>query len=113
MPFYSAQVLLIPGCVLLASLLGTLVVRWLSRRNGWMALPRVDRWHQYPIALHGGVGFYPCFVVGSIWVVMHKHYGDLQRISFSQWRPADILLMIVLLAGSLFMFLVGLLDDQK
>src|SRR5687768_8058864 len=76
------------------ALLGTLAVRALARRFGFVAKPRADRWHRKPTALFGGVGIFVAFVV-----------------TYLVNRPAEVpgdALLVLCASG---MFVVGLVDD--
>jgi UDP-GlcNAc:undecaprenyl-phosphate GlcNAc-1-phosphate transferase len=72
----------------------TLLVRWFARKYNFIAKPKIDRWHKKPTAMMGGVAIYLATVSASI---------------FFLWPPTNELLVI--LAGSSFLFLVGLVDD--
>ncbi len=78
-----------------ASALITWLVRNLARRRGWLALPRVDRWHREPTALFGGVAIYAAFVAGLL-----------------ATRPLSGSLLALLLLITL-MFAAGLIDDAR
>jgi UDP-GlcNAc:undecaprenyl-phosphate/decaprenyl-phosphate GlcNAc-1-phosphate transferase len=82
------------GCFAISALC-TWLVRSLARRRGWLALPRVDRWHRDPTALFGGVAIYFTFVAGV-----------LATIPLS--RP-----LVGLLFLTTTMFAVGLVDDAR
>ncbi len=87
--------------VFLASFLGTGLVRQVAFKQGWVALPRGDRWHKNPTALCGGVGIYPAFASGAAWILFHKLPSQ------------ETMLGISLLLGSMLMFLCGFLDDRR
>jgi UDP-GlcNAc:undecaprenyl-phosphate GlcNAc-1-phosphate transferase len=74
-------------------LLLTPLVRALARRLGLVARPRIDRWHQRPTALMGGVAIF--VTVAAI---------ELALVPL----PSPFL---VVLGSSAFLFLVGLVDD--
>lgn len=105
-------VLLITG-VFLSSVMGTALIRHLAHRYGWVARPRVDRWHRKPTALFGGVGFYPAFFVGTCWVVFRRFDVDLANSDVLKLPSNDVGLAIALSVGSLLMFVFGLWDDLK
>ncbi|RKX61740.1 MAG: hypothetical protein DRP37_03320 [Thermodesulfobacteriota bacterium] len=68
-------------------------VIWLSRRIGFMAQPREDRWHRRPTALLGGIALFLSFMLPNLF---------LREIS----SP-----MLVLTLGASAMFLLGIIDD--
>ena len=87
--FSSAS--LVPPAVSLALALGlTPVVRVLARRWGFVAKPKIDRWHKNPTALLGGVAIWVA-VVGT-WLVLVPHTKQ-------GW---------VVVGGASFLFFVGL-----
>jgi UDP-GlcNAc:undecaprenyl-phosphate GlcNAc-1-phosphate transferase len=72
----------------------TFLVRGSARRYNFVAKPKTDRWHKKPTAMMGGVAIYLTTVSASL---------------FFLWPPSNNLLIILL--GSSFLFLVGLVDD--
>ncbi len=105
---------IVTGAVFVCSLACTALVRRMARRYGWLAQLRQDRWHKEPTALHGGVGFFPPFFLGGIWVLVgmfgmewHLGGGALSAI------PKEITLAATALFGTLLMFASGLWDDLK
>lgn len=75
------------------SLALTPIIRLLARRWGFVAHPRVDRWHHTPTALFGGVGIFLAFVIP--FAVLH----DYDRS------------MLFLMAGATIVFGLGIVDD--
>ncbi|HEY0428206.1 MAG TPA: hypothetical protein VGC76_10530 [Pyrinomonadaceae bacterium] len=71
----------------------TFGVRELAHRYGFVAKPKLDRWHKRPTAMMGGVAIFLATVVASLLFVEHTR---------DSW---------MILAGSSFLFLVGLIDD--
>jgi UDP-GlcNAc:undecaprenyl-phosphate GlcNAc-1-phosphate transferase len=71
----------------------TPVVRRLARRWGFVAKPKIDRWHKNPTAMMGGVGIWLAVVFTYIALVPHTGQG---------W---------VVIGAASFLFLVGLVDD--
>jgi UDP-GlcNAc:undecaprenyl-phosphate GlcNAc-1-phosphate transferase len=71
----------------------TPVVRALARRWGFVAKPKIDRWHKNPTAMMGGVGIWIA-VIGT-WLVLVPHTGQ-------GW---------VVVGAASFLFFVGLVDD--
>lgn len=96
----------------MASVAGVGLVRAVAPHLGWMSKPRVDRWHQRPTALMGGVGFIPCILLLSLW-----HLGAcLPSGLASLFRPMEIpredLILGSILAGAGLLFVAGWLDDR-
>ncbi|MBF0157478.1 MAG: undecaprenyl/decaprenyl-phosphate alpha-N-acetylglucosaminyl 1-phosphate transferase, partial [Magnetococcales bacterium] len=95
-----------------AAILGTLVVRHLASRFGWVALPRPNRWHTQPTALHGGVGFFPVFLAGGLFILSRHVEASHLLWTFTSIRSdAEARLLAALLVSASFMFVVGLADD--
>jgi UDP-GlcNAc:undecaprenyl-phosphate GlcNAc-1-phosphate transferase len=91
-PFSASS--LIPPAVSFALALGlTPVVRVLARRWGFVAKPKIDRWHKKPTAMMGGVGIWLA-VIGT-WLVLVPHTQQ-------GW---------VVVGAASFLFFVGLVDD--
>jgi UDP-GlcNAc:undecaprenyl-phosphate/decaprenyl-phosphate GlcNAc-1-phosphate transferase len=85
---------LIPPAVSFVLALGlTPVVRALARRWGFVARPKIDRWHKNPTAMMGGVGIWLAVVITWLALVPHTKQG---------W---------VVIGAASFLFLVGLVDD--
>ncbi len=78
-----------------AAIIFTYLVRDFARRRGIVAAPKADRWHKKPTAMLGGVAiFLTTLLMYALFVP--KTNGSL-----------------IILAGSSFLFLVGLVDDIK
>ncbi|HYX31247.1 MAG TPA: hypothetical protein VE863_22115 [Pyrinomonadaceae bacterium] len=71
----------------------TPVVRTLARRWGFVAKPKIDRWHKQPTAMLGGVGIWLAVIATYLALVPHTSGG---------W---------VVIGAASFLFLVGLIDD--
>ena len=97
--------------IFLSSLIGTLSIRRLANKKGWLAPPREDRWHRRATALHGGLGFFPAFLAGSIWVLAVRYYPVFQQGKSGLILSPELSLALALLIGSTLMFAVGLADD--
>jgi UDP-GlcNAc:undecaprenyl-phosphate GlcNAc-1-phosphate transferase len=97
-----------------AATLGTYIMRTASRRLGLLAMPRADRWHQQPVALHGGVGFYPPFMLSACLLLWGAATTDLTTATNWMYSlPAHLRLGVAWLVGALLMFAVGLWDDLR
>ncbi len=71
----------------------TYLVRGAARRYGFVAAPKADRWHKKPTAMMGGVAIFLTTI-----------------LIYTLFVPKTIE-SLVIIGGSSFMFLVGLLDD--
>src|SRR5713226_1652069 len=71
----------------------TPLVRSLARRKGFVARPKIDRWHKNATATVGGVAIWLTVVCVYLTLIPHTSYG---------W---------VVVGASTFLFLVGLIDD--
>jgi len=89
----SASILLPPTVSFALALALTPVVRMLARRWGFVAKPKVDRWHKKPTAMMGGV---------AIWLAVTGTYLVLVPHTKQGW---------VVVGAASFLFLVGLIDD--
>src|SRR3954468_24970775 len=78
---------------LFTGVLMTLVVRMGAARMGFVAKPKADRWHKRPTAMLGGAAIFLTTV-----------------IAYFLFVPVTRDAMVVL-AGSSFLFLLGLVDD--
>src|SRR6266542_4352704 len=85
---------LVPPAVSLALALGlTPLVRVLARRWGFVAKPKIDRWHKRPTTIMGGVAIWWAVVLTYLAFVPHTGQG---------W---------VVVGAASFLFLVGMVDD--
>jgi len=75
------------------SVLTTFVVRGVARRYGFVAKPKVDRWHKKPTAMMGGVAIFLTTIIAYF-------------VFVPQTRDS-----LVIVGASSVLFLVGLLDD--
>ncbi|QXD16162.1 undecaprenyl/decaprenyl-phosphate alpha-N-acetylglucosaminyl 1-phosphate transferase [Rhodocaloribacter litoris] len=90
--------------VLGATLLLTLVVRWLAIRKGWVDVPDGERkLHARPVPSLGGVGIAFGYVVGIALLYFSEDY-----LSF-RWEPVSPLLW----GGALVMLVTGIIDDIR
>ena len=92
MQFSKLQITAVATSFALAVLL-TPVVRWLARRWGMVAKPKIDRWHKKPTAMLGGVAIWAAVTLAYLLFLPHTPYA---------W---------VVMGASTFLFLVGLADD--
>jgi UDP-GlcNAc:undecaprenyl-phosphate GlcNAc-1-phosphate transferase len=90
---FSASNLIPPAVSFALALVLTPLVRALARRLGFVAKPKIDRWHKNPTAMMGGVGIWLAVIVTWLVLVPHTKQG---------W---------VVIGAASFLFLVGLVDD--
>src|SRR5882762_5591894 len=90
---FSASILLPPAVSFALALALTPVVRVLARRWGFVAKPKVDRWHKKPTAMMGGVAIWLAVIGAYLVLVPHAKQG---------W---------VVVGAASFLFFVGLVDD--
>ncbi len=90
---FGTSNLIPPAVSLVLALALTPVVRALARRWGFVAKPKVDRWHKNPTAMMGGVGIWLAVVGTYLILVPHTEQG---------W---------VVVGAASFLVFVGLIDD--
>ncbi|HEX2640095.1 MAG TPA: hypothetical protein VHL50_05960, partial [Pyrinomonadaceae bacterium] len=86
-PYAAATISILVSAIL------TFVVRAVARRYGFVAKPKTDRWHKRPTAMLGGAAIFVTTLILYAAVVP---------------KTVDSILVV---AGSTFLFLVGLVDD--
>src|SRR3979409_503504 len=89
----SLSNLIAPAVSLVLCLALTPLVRRLARRWGFVAKPKIDRWHKNPTAMMGGVAIFLAVSGTYLVLVPHTRQG---------W---------VVAGAASFLFLVGLVDD--
>ena len=92
MPF-SPRTLLAVAASFSVALVLTALVRAFARRYGFVAVPKIDRWHKKPTAMLGGLAIWLSVVISILAFSLHTPYSRH-----------------ILLASS-FLFVVGLIDD--
>src|SRR6185503_10819269 len=92
MPFSPRTLLAVAASFCIALIL-TPLVRALARRFGFVAKPKIDRWHKKPTAMLGGAAIWLSVVITTLVFSLQSTYG--------KW----------ILLASTFLFLVGLVDD--
>ncbi len=85
---------------LVASLAAVAIVRRVGSRRGWVARPREDRWHNTPVALHGGLGVVAA--IAAAFVLFLNQPSGIEPSLVGAFGPPMLLLMVV-----------GLVDDLK
>lgn len=93
MQYISANTLLILGVSFALGVAMTLLVRSVAWRLDFVAKPKSDRWHKRPTAMLGGTAIFVTSIV--VYLIFVPHTRD----------------SLVLVGGSSFLFLVGLVDD--
>ncbi len=82
-----------PLSAFILSLLLSYLVLQVARKIGFVAKPKADRWHKKPTAMMGGVAIFLTTIIAYLLFVPHTTQSA------------------VVLAGSSFLFFVGLIDD--
>src|SRR6266849_2912126 len=90
---FSALNFIPPLVSFILALALTPVVRSLAQRKGFVARPKIDRWHKNATATIGGVAIWLTVVCVYLTLIPHTSYG---------W---------VVIGASTFLFFVGLIDD--
>src|SRR5476651_1615709 len=82
-----------PFVSFILALVLTPAVRTFARRKGFVARPKIDRWHKNATATIGGVAIWLTVVCVYLTLIPHTSYG---------W---------VIVGASTLLFFVGLIDD--
>jgi UDP-GlcNAc:undecaprenyl-phosphate/decaprenyl-phosphate GlcNAc-1-phosphate transferase len=90
---FSAVNFIPPLVSFILALALTPVVRSLAQRKGFVARPKIDRWHKNATATIGGVAIWLTVACVYLTLIPHTSYG---------W---------VIIGASTFLFFVGLIDD--
>ena len=89
----------------------TPLVHWCAMKNGWIARPKADRWHQKPTALMGGIAIFAAIAVPSLRLFDFRLFSGLVlKNNNAQSLPS---LSAVVFIGACFLFTIGLVDDLK
>ena len=94
------------------SFLGVYLVSKFAYINDFTVSQRDDRWHKGVIALYGGVGFIPVFILSSFFYIWFQLSGDYGFI-FSLDKNHEVTGLIGILLGTSLMFVVGIIDDVR
>ena len=92
------------------SLFCIFTVKKIAYKNNLTNSQQTDRWNDSNIALHGGIGFIPVFLVSSIILLWFQLDGDFRPILLIDSNSEHSILFGIL-AGALLMFVVGIIDD--
>lgn len=109
----ALNLLLLLPLLFVASFLMTRLVRRTARRHGWVAMPRAQRWHREPVALHGGVGFFPPFLLFALWYLFPAPTDPEVFWSGLLSPSPGVRQGLAMLAGGALMFICGLWDDFR
>ena len=89
----STNPLVVAAVSLVVSLIMTFAVRSFAVGRGFVAKPKSDRWHKRPTAMFGGVAIFAATITAYLLLVPITNES------------------LVVIGGSAFLFLVGLVDD--
>ena len=106
---FSVAIILSYFCVSLA--------KYIGHKYDILLYPQADRWHSRPIAIHGGLGFFPVLVLLIIFTTsMYSPLNSLmldENIYDSVINKifGDLSFLIGLIGSTLILFVFGWLDD--
>lgn len=106
----SINAIVLPGATFLCCAILTPLVRQIALRQGWMAAPSAERWHKKPTALMGGIAIFAAMLGPLVWIA---DFSSLRHAMTGHLLETRLPLSAVLLIGSTFMFMLGLLDDFR
>jgi len=92
------------------SLLSIYFVKKFAHIHNLTISQKKDRWHKGVVALYGGVGFIPVFILASFIYIWFQLSGDYSLIS-SLNKNDEIMVLLGILSGASIMFVVGIIDD--
>ena len=93
------------------SLLGVIFVRKINHKYSLLLQPKEDRWHEVPIAVHGGFGFFPPFLALTLFTSALFLNIDLIQSSELDGSFYDLIFIIALCGSSIALMILGWLDD--
>ncbi len=93
MPGLTSNPIFVGAAAAMLSVICTFAVRAFAVRGGYVAKPKSDRWHKRPTAMLGGVAIFAATTAIYFLLVPVTHES------------------LVVIGGSAFLFLVGLIDD--
>ena len=89
----------------------TPLIRHYATHRGWVAEPKEDRWHKTPTALMGGIAIF--VAIGIPLTIMADLTSVIHHFLRNNNAPSIPSLSATILIGTLFLFLLGLVDDFK
>ena len=92
------------------SLLSIYLVKKFAYVNNFTTSQQKDRWHKGVVALYGGFGFIPVFILASFFYIWLHLSGDYKLI-LSLDKNNEIVVLLGILLGTSLMFVVGIIDD--
>lgn len=91
------------------TLLLTPLIRYITVKNGWVAHPSQNRWHNKPTAMFGGVAIYTGIALALLGV------ADFKQLTFHYAEQSAAMRMnsfaAVVWIGATLLFVLGLIDD--
>jgi len=86
------------------------IIKKIAHKNGWLAYPKKDRWHNLPTPYMGGIAIYLAIIVPMIVASDFSYINILLKSDLAESIPP---INIILIPGISFMFLLGIIDDIK
>jgi UDP-GlcNAc:undecaprenyl-phosphate GlcNAc-1-phosphate transferase len=104
--------------ILLATFCSSYLMTWIIRKIAlargakWVAMPKADRWHDTPTALHGGIGIFLSWTLGIGFLIWAFLGGVIPMGWLDAYPEVDLLFKTEILLLSVgIIFVVGLIDD--
>ncbi len=111
---YSIVIFLV---AVLLSFSAVSLIKYIGHKYNILLYPQEDRWHSRPIAIHGGLGFFPVFIllifftIGMSSEMINIFNSSLQNELMIENFFADLAFLIGLIGSSIILFILGWMDD--
>jgi len=101
---------------IIVSYSGVALTQRISHKYNILLYPQEDRWHSKPVAVHGGVGFFPIFIILLMLTsAMFSPFNDALKGDIGESEVSKIFdnltFIIALIGSSSILFIFGWLDD--
>ena len=100
------------AAIFLLSLCCIYCVKNIAYSKNYINNQQNDRWNEASVALYGGVGFIPIFLIFSFILLWFQLEGDYNSIYLID-KDNETTILFGILIGAFLMFLVGIIDDAK
>ena len=99
---------------ILLSTIGVGLTKSVGQKYNLLVHPQPDRWHKKPIAIHGGFGFFPVFLILVFFTTaLYSPISDKTHLiaESGDFLYQHFTFLIALTGSSLILFIFGWLDD--